>query len=196
MRPTAPSASANLVRLCKCKNISIYSLLAFVSCRPTEILIFLALGMHETLETATETQQTEIHCLFTHAKKNLPWVCRWGKKLKKTGFRLGFIGLVCLNLLFLPVSRGSMILRVLDIPFEHAIKYHVWLGNFVMTIFTLHGLSYCIAWFSEGCLIKVRACWQSHYSFFSCVPLMICPHEILTPLHIYFCILLLVLLNL
>jgi ferric-chelate reductase len=82
----------------------------------------------------------------------------WGKKLKKTGFRLGFIGLVCLNLLFLPVSRGSVILRVLDIPFEHAIKYHVWLGNFVMTIFTLHGLSYCIAWFSEGCLIKVRAC--------------------------------------
>ncbi|CAM6048122.1 unnamed protein product [Sphagnum compactum] len=79
----------------------------------------------------------------------------WGKKLKKTGFRLGFIGLVCLNLLFLPVSRGSVILRVLDIPFEHAIKYHVWLGNFVMTIFTLHGLSYCIAWFSEGCLIKL-----------------------------------------
>lgn len=75
-------------------------------------------------------------------------------KLKLTGLRLGFIGIVCLNLLFLPVARGSVLLRAIDIPFEHATKYHVWLGHFMMTVFTLHGLFYMIAWYAEGHLIE------------------------------------------
>lgn len=82
---------------------------------------------------------------------------RWGKKLKRIGLHLGFIGIICLNLLFLPVSRGSVLLRAIDIPFEHAVKYHMWLGHFMMTLFTLHGLSYIIAWYSEDRLIKVSA---------------------------------------
>lgn len=75
-------------------------------------------------------------------------------KLKLTGLRLGFIGIVCLNLLFLPVSRGSVLFRAIDIPFEHAAKYHVWLGHFMMALFTLHGLFYMIPWYFEGQLIK------------------------------------------
>lgn len=78
---------------------------------------------------------------------------RWGVKLKVTGLRLGFIGIICLNLLFLPISRGSVLLRAIDIPFEHATKYHVWLGHFMMVLFTLHGLFYSIAWYYEGRLI-------------------------------------------
>lgn len=79
---------------------------------------------------------------------------RWGVKLKLTGLRLGFIGIVCLNLLFLPVARGSVLLRAVDIPFEHATKYHVWLGHFMMAVFTLHGLFYMVAWYFEGHLIQ------------------------------------------
>jgi hypothetical protein len=77
--------------------------------------------------------------------------------LKRIGLHLGFIGVMCLNLLFLPVSRGSVLFRAIDIPFEHAVKYHQWLGHFMMTLFTLHGLSYSIAWYSEDRLSKVSS---------------------------------------
>ncbi|XP_071701176.1 ferric reduction oxidase 7, chloroplastic-like isoform X2 [Rutidosis leptorrhynchoides] len=45
--------------------------------------------------------------------------------LELTGLRLGFIGLICLAFLFLPVARGSVLLRLIDIPFEHAARYHL-----------------------------------------------------------------------
>lgn len=70
------------------------------------------------------------------------------------GLRLGAIGLYCMAFLFLPVSRGSVLLRFIDIPFEHAAKYHVWLGHLTMVLFTLHGLFYCIAWDMDGHLIQ------------------------------------------
>lgn len=85
----------------------------------------------------------------------------WSKKLKRTASHLGFFGLICLNFLFLPVSRGSVLLRALDIPFEHAVKYHIWLGYFMMTCFTLHGHFYIIAWYSEDSLSKIFN-WAPH----------------------------------
>ncbi|KAG0572057.1 hypothetical protein KC19_VG064700 [Ceratodon purpureus] len=90
-----------------------------------------------------------------------PFEKMWGKKLKRIGLHLGFIGIICLNLLFLPVSRGSVLLRTIDIPYEHAVKYHQWLGHFMMTLFTLHGLSYSIAWYSEDRLSKLFD-WAPH----------------------------------
>lgn len=74
--------------------------------------------------------------------------------LEKTGLRFGLIGLFCLAFLFVPVSRGSALLRLVDIPFEHAARYHVWLGHLTMLIFNLHGLFYVIAWTMKGELIK------------------------------------------
>jgi len=74
--------------------------------------------------------------------------------LERLGFRSGGIGLMCLAFLFIPVSRGSVLLRFIDIPFEHAAKYHVWLGHLTMVIFTLHGLFYVIEWLMEGHLIQ------------------------------------------
>ena len=56
--------------------------------------------------------------------------------------------------LFLPVARGSVLLRLIDIPFEHATRYHVWLGHLTMMLFTLHGLFYIIAWTIEGDLLQ------------------------------------------
>lgn len=70
--------------------------------------------------------------------------------LERTGLRLGFIGLICMAFLFLPVARGSVLLRLIDIPFEHATRYHVWLGHLTMLLFTLHGLCYVIGWAIQG----------------------------------------------
>ncbi|XVF83362.1 hypothetical protein PTKIN_Ptkin16aG0480100 [Pterospermum kingtungense] len=81
--------------------------------------------------------------------------------LELTGLRFGMIGLLCLAFLFLPVSRGSVLLRLIDIPFEHATKYHVWLGHLTMVVFTLHGLFYVIAWAIEGTLIKELLEWKN-----------------------------------
>ncbi|RXH92171.1 hypothetical protein DVH24_033067 [Malus domestica] len=45
--------------------------------------------------------------------------------LEILGLRLGSIGMFCLALLFLPVARGSVLLRLINIPFEHATRYHM-----------------------------------------------------------------------
>lgn len=73
--------------------------------------------------------------------------------LEVFGLRLGSIGLFCLAFLFLPVARGSILLRLIDIPFEHATRYHVWLGHVTMAIFTLHGICYIVAWAMQGRLV-------------------------------------------
>ncbi|AES64681.1 putative ferric-chelate reductase (NADH) [Medicago truncatula] len=80
--------------------------------------------------------------------------------LEILGLRSGGIGLMCLAFLFIPISRGSVLLRFIDIPFEHAAKYHVWLGHLTMVIFTLHGLFYVIEWLMEGHLIQELLEWK------------------------------------
>ncbi|KAG8368965.1 hypothetical protein BUALT_Bualt15G0101100 [Buddleja alternifolia] len=81
--------------------------------------------------------------------------------LELTGLRLGLIGMFCLAFLFLPVSRGSVLLRLIDIPFEHATRYHVWLGHLTMLLFTLHGLFYVIGWTMNGRLIEGLMEWKN-----------------------------------
>ncbi|XP_061988854.1 ferric reduction oxidase 7, chloroplastic isoform X2 [Rosa rugosa] len=66
------------------------------------------------------------------------------------GLRFGLIGLFCFSFLFLPISRGSVLLRLINIPFEHATKYHVWLGHLTMLLFTVHGLLYVVVWTIEA----------------------------------------------
>uniref|UniRef100_A0A7N0TXN5 FAD-binding FR-type domain-containing protein n=2 Tax=Kalanchoe fedtschenkoi TaxID=63787 RepID=A0A7N0TXN5_KALFE len=84
----------------------------------------------------------------------------WSKILEESGLRLGSIGLFCLAFLFIPISRGSVLLRFVDIPFEHATRYHVWLGHLTMAIFTLHGIAYVIGWTMEGHLIEQLLEWK------------------------------------
>ncbi|KAF5733130.1 putative ferric-chelate reductase [Tripterygium wilfordii] len=80
--------------------------------------------------------------------------------LELTGLRFGAMGLFCLAFLFLPVSRGSVLLRLINIPFEHATRYHVWLGHLTMLVFTLHGLFYVIGWAMEGNLLHEILEWK------------------------------------
>lgn len=71
---------------------------------------------------------------------------RWEDKLEMSGLLIGLVGNICLAFLFFPVSRGSSILQLLGLTSERSIKYHIWLGNAAMTLFTVHGLCYIIFW--------------------------------------------------
>ncbi|GMN44990.1 hypothetical protein TIFTF001_014179 [Ficus carica] len=70
----------------------------------------------------------------------------WESKLDSAALRLGLIGNICLAFLFFPVARGSSVLPLFGLTSEASIKYHIWLGHLVMTLFTAHGLCYIILW--------------------------------------------------
>ncbi|PON97330.1 Cytochrome b245, heavy chain [Trema orientale] len=70
----------------------------------------------------------------------------WQAKLDSSALRLGLIGNICLSFLFFPVARGSSVLPLFGLTSEASIKYHIWLGHLVMTLFTVHGLCYIIFW--------------------------------------------------
>lgn len=65
-------------------------------------------------------------------------------KLEYISVMLGWVSMIPLALLFLPVTRGSPILKLIDIPFEHAVKYHVWLGHLTLILVLAHGVAYLI----------------------------------------------------
>ncbi|KAF7801288.1 ferric reduction oxidase 7, chloroplastic-like [Senna tora] len=85
---------------------------------------------------------------------------KWTTVLESLGVHFGTTGICCLAFLFLPISRGSALLRLVDIPFEHATRYHVWLGHLTMVLFTLHGLSFVIKWSIEGNLAEKLDEWS------------------------------------
>uniref|UniRef100_A0A2P2JPJ6 FAD-binding FR-type domain-containing protein n=1 Tax=Rhizophora mucronata TaxID=61149 RepID=A0A2P2JPJ6_RHIMU len=106
--------------------------------------------------------------LYAYTQRNLGLISQWHLTsreasiwiLELTGLRFGAIGLFCLAFLFLPIARGSVLLRFIDIPFEHATRYHVWLGHVTMLLFTLHGLFYVIAWAMRGTLLHEILEWK------------------------------------
>jgi len=66
------------------------------------------------------------------------------QKFEYISVMLGWVALVPMALLFLPVARGSPILKLIDVPFEHAVKYHIWLGHMTLILVLAHGVSYGI----------------------------------------------------
>ncbi|KAL3515803.1 hypothetical protein ACH5RR_022705 [Cinchona calisaya] len=91
----------------------------------------------------------------------LPSKAKGAFMLELTGLRFGFIGQMCLAFLFLPVARGSVLLRFMHIPFEHATRYHVWLGHLTMLLFSLHGIFYVVAWSMQGTLREELNAWKN-----------------------------------
>ncbi|KAK3412378.1 hypothetical protein EUGRSUZ_I01141 [Eucalyptus grandis] len=79
--------------------------------------------------------------------------------LERSGLHLGSIVMYCLAFLFLPITRGSVLLRIIDIPFEQATRYHIWLGHLAMCFITLHGLCYIIIWVMQGVLLDKIVEW-------------------------------------
>ncbi|KAK6162288.1 hypothetical protein DH2020_002129 [Rehmannia glutinosa] len=70
----------------------------------------------------------------------------WEVKLDTAALRLGLVGNIGLSFLFFPVTRGSSVLQLFGLTSEASVKYHIWLGHIVMTLFTAHGLCYIIFW--------------------------------------------------
>ncbi|XP_057780589.1 ferric reduction oxidase 2-like isoform X1 [Salvia miltiorrhiza] len=70
----------------------------------------------------------------------------WQTKLDRVGIVTGVTGNLCLTFLFYPVTRGSSILPMLGLTSEASIKYHIWLGNLAMALFTVHGSIYFLYW--------------------------------------------------
>ncbi|KAG8391862.1 hypothetical protein BUALT_Bualt01G0231100 [Buddleja alternifolia] len=70
----------------------------------------------------------------------------WEAKLDTAALRLGLVGNIALTFLFFPVTRGSSVLPLFGLTSEASVKYHIWLGHIVMTLFTAHGLCYIIFW--------------------------------------------------
>lgn len=79
----------------------------------------------------------------------------WEKKLDIASVRLALVGNICLAFLFFPVARGSSVLPLLGLTPESCIKYHIWLGNVAMTLFTAHGICFIIYWTVTDKLSKV-----------------------------------------
>ncbi|XP_026389628.1 ferric reduction oxidase 6-like [Papaver somniferum] len=94
------------------------------------------------------------------SKFNLPFWEESYQMLELSGLRIGSIGLFCLALLFIPITRGSFLLRFIDIPFEVSTRYHVWLGHLTMVIFSVHGLCYSVAWAMQGRLLEEMLQWN------------------------------------
>ncbi|XP_016480821.2 ferric reduction oxidase 2-like [Nicotiana tabacum] len=70
----------------------------------------------------------------------------WEVKLEEAGLMLGLVGNVVLTFLFVPVTRGSSVLQLFGLTSEASVKYHIWLGHIVMTLFSAHGICYIIYW--------------------------------------------------
>ncbi|XP_057817034.2 probable ferric reduction oxidase 1 [Cryptomeria japonica] len=85
---------------------------------------------------------------------------KWQYKLERFGVRLGFTGTLCIALLFLPVSRGLALLQLIGIHFEISVKYHVWIANLMMVIFTLHSLCFITVWGSRNRLQTELSRWD------------------------------------
>ncbi|XP_059457009.1 ferric reduction oxidase 2-like [Corylus avellana] len=70
----------------------------------------------------------------------------WQYKLGSAALVLGLVGNICLAFVFYPVTRGSSVLPLFGLTSEGSIKYHIWLGHIVITLFTAHGICYIVSW--------------------------------------------------
>ncbi|CAN4108988.1 unnamed protein product [Withania somnifera] len=70
----------------------------------------------------------------------------WEGKLEYSGLIFGLVGNIGLTFLFVPITRGSSVLQVFGLTSEASVKYHIWLGHIVMTLFSAHGICYIIYW--------------------------------------------------
>ncbi|KAK4415918.1 Ferric reduction oxidase 2 [Sesamum alatum] len=86
----------------------------------------------------------------------------WQSKVERVGVVAGVAGNLCLTFLFYPVTRGSSILGMLGVTSEASIKYHIWLGNIAMSLFTAHGFLYLVYWAFTNRLYEMLK-WDDHY---------------------------------
>ena len=77
-------------------------------------------------------------------------ICRSWQKVNSAAFYFGTAAIVPFSLLWIPVSRGSVLLRIVRIPFERAVRYHIWLANLMILLVTLHSIGYIVFYYYNG----------------------------------------------
>ncbi|GLJ11029.1 hypothetical protein SUGI_0140800 [Cryptomeria japonica] len=88
-----------------------------------------------------------------------PGVKLWQRKLGITAGYLGTVGALCLAFLFFPITRGSVLLQLLNVSFEISVKYHIWIANVAMALLTAHGMGYLVIWQSKHNLQEKMSTW-------------------------------------
>ncbi|XP_037491676.1 ferric reduction oxidase 7, chloroplastic-like [Jatropha curcas] len=102
----------------------------------------------------------KISVIFTNPEYTIGDKWSWTFRMSARGF--GLAGIFCLSsFLFIPVARSSLLLCLVNIPTEHAIRYHIWLGHLCMLLFTFHGLFYVIGWFVSGKIPSALIAWDA-----------------------------------
>ncbi|GBF98331.1 ferric reductase [Raphidocelis subcapitata] len=75
---------------------------------------------------------------------------RWAIQTELTAIGLGALLYPNLLLLFYPISRGSALLQALGVSYPSAVRYHRWLGHYVMALVTAHSLGFWGVWLALG----------------------------------------------
>lgn len=70
--------------------------------------------------------------------------------LKHASLTMGLTAVLNLQLLLLPVSHSSPLLRLLGAPSDRLIGWHRWLGKAVVLLVLLHGAYFVAKWMHEG----------------------------------------------
>ncbi|URE12420.1 ferric reduction oxidase 8 [Musa troglodytarum] len=79
---------------------------------------------------------------------------RWQLKMMHLGVRIGSLSEACLLLLFLPILRGMAVFRILGVQYEASVRYHIWIGNTMILLSALHGISIMFIWATKNRLFK------------------------------------------
>lgn len=86
----------------------------------------------------------------------------WELKIAVVASALAYLGNVCLAFLFFPVTRGSSILPLVGLTSEASIKYHIWLGNLSVFLFTVHSIGYIVYFLITNQASKLVD-WNRHW---------------------------------
>jgi hypothetical protein len=65
-------------------------------------------------------------------------------------FYFGRVAVLPFSLLWIPVSRGSPLLRLARVPFERAVRYHIWLSVCMIVLVSLHSIGYILLYACTG----------------------------------------------
>ena len=94
-------------------------------------------------------------------------ICSSWQKVNSAAFYFGTAAIVPFSLLWIPVSRGSVLLRIVGIPFERAVRYHIWLANLMVLLLTLHSIGYIVYYSYTGQPEQVMSYYVSTNAYMS-----------------------------
>ncbi|KAH7285666.1 hypothetical protein KP509_33G040000 [Ceratopteris richardii] len=89
-----------------------------------------------------------------------PVISKQWQKVQSASYYFGTISIIPFSLLWIPVSRGSPLLRLIGLPFEHAVRYHIWLAVFMMVFVSLHSIGYIVLYMNTDQTSRITS-WET-----------------------------------